>query len=137
MSTPENFFTDNEDFEMKRFASLVALMLAFSTVAIAQDGTAEDRPFGPPAEVVAAWEAGFGDLLPGPPAWVVEMKASGNERPVGMPPWVAEMHQRAFEIGLPGPPPEVIEAWENGEGDSLPGPPPFVLEILGMFGSSS
>ncbi|HBE68029.1 MAG TPA: hypothetical protein DDW52_07750, partial [Planctomycetaceae bacterium] len=60
---------------MKLLASSIALMLAFSTVAIAQDGTVENRSFGTPADVVAAWEAGFGDLLPGPPAWVVEMKA--------------------------------------------------------------
>ena len=120
---------------MKRFACTAALLLTLSsvvsTVAVADEPA---RPFGPPAEVVAAWEAGEGDLLPGPPAWVLQMRSRDGERSSGMPPWVAAMHERAAEIGLPGPQPEVIDAWENGEGEFLPGPPQFVLDILAMFG---
>lgn len=99
---------------MKRFACTVALLLTLGTMAAAQEGDA-GRSFGPPAEVIAAWEAG-------------DAKSISD-----MPPWVASMHELAADIGLPGPPPEVIEAWENGEGESLPGPPAFVLDILQMF----
>lgn len=118
---------------MKRLACTAAMLLTLCSVSMAiADEPA--RPFGPPPEVVAAWEAGQGDLLPGPPEWVVAMRSGDDGRPAGMPPWVAAMHDRAAEIGLPGPPPEVIDAWENGEGEFLPGPPQFVLDILALFG---
>ena len=118
---------------MKLYATSLVVLLACSTFAAAQEGP-PDRPFGPPAEVVAAWEAGEGHLLPGPPEWVVEMRGGGSERPAGPPPWVAARQAFAEEIGLPGPPAEVTGAWENGEGEFLPGPPAFVFELLGMFG---
>ena len=119
---------------MKRFAWTAAMLLTLSSVTM----TVADEPvqtYGPPPEVVAAWEAGDGDLLPGPPEWVIAMWSEDGDGPNGMPPWVAAMHERAAEIGLPGPPLEVIDAWENGEGKCLPGPPQFVLDIFAMFGS--
>ena len=123
---------------MKRIAMMVAVaLLATSGTAKAQDNEGErpaGRVFGPPAEVVAAWENGLGDLLPGPPSWVIEMRrgaSDGTGR--SMPPWIAARHALAAEVGLPGPPAEVVEAWQNGEGDSLPGPPPFVREFFAML----
>lgn len=117
---------------MKRFACTVTLLLALGAMATAQESDARS-PFGPPPEVIAAWEAGEGDLLPGPPEWVFGRRASRGKITDLMPPWVASMHESAVEIGLPGPPPEVIDAWEAGEGETLPGPPAFVLDILQMF----
>lgn len=119
---------------MKQFAcSLALVVLTMTTASQAQENNTE-RPFGPPPEVIAAWENGEGHLLPGPPAWVIGMREGNSQETNGMPPWVAERHAWAAEIGLPGPPPEVIEAWQNGESDSLPGPPAFVLELLDLFG---
>lgn len=133
---------------MKRIATMFALaLLATTGTARAQDNEGE-RPssptFGPPAEVIAAWENGQGDLLPGPPAWVLEMRKGASQVRFGasedagsaMPPWIAARHARAAEFGLPGPPAEAIEAWQNGEGDSLPGPPSFVREFFAMFWGS-
>ena len=57
---------------MKRLASAFVLaMMTTASAAQAQeisDDRQADGVFGPPAEVVAAWENGLGDLLPGPPA---------------------------------------------------------------------
>lgn len=116
---------------MKRFVCTTAALLTLGTIAVAEESI---QPLGPPAEVVAAWEAGSGDLLASPPEWVIAMRSGDSERSAAMPPWVAARLARAAEIGLPGPPPEVIEAWENGEGEVLPGPPQFILELLEMFG---
>lgn len=123
---------------MKRIAMLLAVaLLATSGIAQAQESKGErpsGRVFGPPAEVVAAWENGQGDLLPGPPAWVIEMRMGASQDDgLSMPPWIAARHAMAAEVGLPGPPAEVIEAWQNGEGDSLPGPPSFVREFFALF----
>lgn len=123
---------------MKRIAMMVAVaLLVTSGNAEAQENDGErptDRFFGPPAEVVAAWENGQGDLLPGPPAWVIEMRRSASQDDsLSMPPWIAARHAMAAEVGLPGPPAEAVEAWQNGEGDSLPGPPSFVREFFAMF----
>ncbi|MCA9130290.1 MAG: hypothetical protein KDB22_24550 [Planctomycetales bacterium] len=126
---------------MKRIAMMVAVaLLATTGTAQAQENEGErptGRSFGPPAEVVAAWENGQGDLLPGPPAWVIEMRMGASEDAGrSMPPWIAARHARAAEVGLLGPPAEAIEAWQNGEGDSLPGPPSFVREFFAMFWGS-
>ncbi len=130
---------------MKRLLAVFAVVLCAGS-AISAGGEADEkarRRFGPPAEVIAAWQAGEGETLPGPPDWVLERRGSGpppwvrrgtgaGEGGFGPPAWVIERQQRAAELGLPGPPPEVIEAWQNGDGFSLPGPPDFVLELLGM-----
>lgn len=125
---------------MKRLASMFALaVLTTATTTQAQDNDGErpkQRGFGPPAEVVAAWENGQGDLLPGPPEWVIEMRTETAQDGVAMPPWIAARQAMAAEIGLPGPPAEAIEAWQNGEGDNLPGPPSFVREFFRMFWGS-
>lgn len=126
---------------MKRIAMMIAVaLLAASGTAQAQENDGE-RPagsvFGPPAEVVAAWENGQGDLLPGPPAWVIEMRrGASQDDSLSMPPWIAARHALAAEVGFPGPPAEAVKAWQNGEGDSLPGPPPFVREFFAMFWGS-
>ena len=118
---------------MKRLICSFALLLTITSVSSAEENNF-GRPFGPPAEVIAAWENGEGDALPGPPEWVIAMRGGDDAARSGMPPWVAARHERAWpKSACPGPPPEVIEAWENGEGDSLPGPPQFVLDILAMF----
>jgi hypothetical protein len=127
-------FSPNGETEMKQIAcSLALVLLTVATTTQAQENDTE-RPFGPPPEVIAAWESGEGHLLPGPPAWVIEMRYGKAQEAGGMPPWVAARHARAAELGLPGPPTEVIEAWQKGEGESLPGPPDFVLDVLEMFG---
>lgn len=123
---------------MKRIATLLAVaLLATTGNAQAQESEGERptvRAFGPPAEVVAAWQNGQGDLLPGPPAWVLEMrKGAFQNSGRSMPPWIAARRALAAEVGLPGPPAEAVEAWQNGEGDSLPGPPSFLREFFAMF----
>lgn len=119
---------------MKQIAcSLALVVLTLTTTTQAQENETE-RSFGPPADVMAAWENGEGYLLPGPPEWVIEMRNGNSQEAGGMPPWVAARHARAVEPGLPGPPPEVMEAWRNREGESLTGPPDFVFDILEMFG---
>lgn len=118
---------------MKQIACSVALVVL--TVATSTQAQAGDTAphFGPPQEVIAAWQSGEGYLLPGPPAWVIEMRHGKAQEAGGKPPWIAARHARAAELGLSGPPSEVIEAWQNGEGDSLPGPPDFVHGIREMF----
>ena len=125
---------------MKRLASAFVLaMMTTASAAQAQeisDDRQADGVFGPPVEVVAAWENGLGDLLPGPPAWVIEMRTGTLQDRDGAPPWIAARHAQAGEAGLPGPPAEVIGAWQNGEGNKLPGPPAFVREFFSAFWGS-
>ena len=121
---------------MKRMllSTVVAAMCLAPLFAKAQESSGQ--PFGPPAEVIAAWENGEGHLLPGPPAWVLEMRQARelSRADVGvMPPWVAKRQAMAQQIGLDGPPPEVIQAWQNGDGFDLPGPPEIVIDLLRMF----
>ena len=119
---------------MKQLLSSVALLVLTMTTASQAQENAPERLFGPPPQVIAAWENGDDDVLPGPPAWVVEMRYGHLQEAGGVPPWIAARQAQAAVIGLPGPPPEVIETWHNGQGEFLPGPPDFVLDVLELFG---
>lgn len=126
---------------MKRIAMVVAVALLAAIGTVQAQENEGERPtggsFGPPVEVVAAWENGQGGLLPGPPSWVFEMRKGASEDDgSAMPPWIAARHARAAEVGLPGPPAEAVEAWQSGQGDVLPGPPAFVREFFAMFWGS-
>ncbi len=127
--------------KMKLIFGLLAVALVVGVVATSADTNAQERPAeagapGPPAWVIQSRESGEAVVVPenGPPAWVVEAWQNGERRghQGGPPPHVAARHEMAKKLGLPGPPAEVIEAWENGEGRSLPGPPDFVLDLLGF-----
>ncbi len=121
---------------MKRMLLITVFAAICMLPLFAKAQESSGQPFGPPAEVIAAWENGEGHLLPGPPAWVLEMRQSRDAAQAdrgGMPPWVAKRHAMAQQLGLGGPPPEVIEAWQSGMGFDLPGPPEFVLDLMQIF----
>lgn len=121
---------------MKRilFSGVAAALCLAPVLATAQES--KEPAFGPPPEVIEAWQEGNGDSLPGPPAWVFEMRQGGGfaQAELGdMPPWVARRHAMATQLGIGGPPTEVTEAWQNGEGFDLPGPPRFLLDLMQMM----
>ena len=80
--------------------------------------------FGPPPEIVAAWQNGE---MPVAPDWVLEMRASLGLDPFGPPPWVMNRSagirggRGGFGGSGFGPPAWVLDAWANGEGFDLPG----------------